>query len=53
MFDYKVIFTGEKVFKADSIDHAEELAEKYLKEISNPLKVQIFSIRTWNTKGDN
>lgn len=53
MFDYKVIFTGEKVFKADSIDHAEELAEKYLNEISNPLKVQIFSIRTWNTKGDN
>lgn len=52
MFDYKVIFTGEKVFKAESIDHAEEIAEQYLQNMANPLKIQIFSISNWNIKGE-
>lgn len=48
MFDYKVIFTGQKVFKAESLDHAEEIAEKYLQNMANPLNLQIFSVSDSN-----
>lgn len=48
MFDYRIVFTGEKVFKAESIDHAEEIAEKYLQNMANPLNLQIFSISDKN-----
>jgi hypothetical protein len=41
---YKVTFTGEKVFFAENHDHAEQIAEKYLSEINNPINMQLFSI---------
>lgn len=48
MFKYKVTFTGEKVFLAESIDHAEQIADKYLGEMNNPLNLQLFSIGSVN-----
>lgn len=44
MYKYKVTFTGEKVFLAEDMDKAEEIAEKYLSEINNPLNLQLFSV---------
>jgi len=44
MYKFKVTFTGEKVFLAKDMDKAEQIAEKYLSEINNPINMQLFSI---------
>ena len=44
MNKFKVIFTAEKIYFADDLDKAQEIAESDLNRMANPLKAQVFSV---------
>jgi len=44
MNKFKVIFTAEKIYYADNLDKAQEIAESDLNRMANPLKAQVFSV---------
>ena len=44
MNKYNVIFTAEKLYYAKDLEHAEEIAERDLDRMANPLKAQVFSV---------
>ena len=44
MNKYKVIFTAENLYYAKDLEHAEEIAERDLDRMANPLKAQVFSV---------
>mgnify|MGYP007077529263 FL=1 len=44
MNKFKVIFTAEKIYFADDLDKAQEIAESDLNRMANPLKAQEFSV---------
>ena len=44
MNKFKVIFTAEKIYFADDLDKAQEIAENDLNRMANPLKAQVFSV---------
>ena len=50
MNKYKVIFTAEKLYYAKDLEHAEEIAERDLDRMANPLKAQVFSVSPYTAQ---
>tara|TARA_B100001559_G_scaffold306581_1_gene297965 strand:+ start:1241 stop:1420 length:180 start_codon:yes stop_codon:yes gene_type:complete len=50
MQKFKVLFTAERVYFAENMDKAEEIAQKDIQYMSN-FKAQIFSISPFNSVG--
>lgn len=44
MNKYKVTFTAEKIYFADSLDKAQGIAERDVGRMANPLKAKVYSV---------
>ena len=44
MNKYKVIFSAEKIYFANDLQHAQDIATRDLDRMANPLKAEVFSV---------